>query len=88
VSFISNGREIRENINKIYYGYKEKELYSLKEFKNFVYHKRSCVIETFVDTKSMGIITAASQNIGDIFGFTRSKVIGTSINNLMPKFMA
>jgi PAS domain S-box-containing protein len=36
----------------------------------------------------MGIITAASQSIEEIFGFDRSKVIGQSINNLMPSFMA
>jgi len=36
----------------------------------------------------MGIITTASQNIEDMFGFPSSKVIGISINNLMPEFMA
>lgn len=36
----------------------------------------------------MGIITAASQNIQDIFGFDRNKVIGQSINTFMPNFMA
>jgi hypothetical protein len=46
------------------------------------------VIETLVDTKSMGIITAASRNVEDMFGFPTSKTIGLSINNLMPQFMA
>jgi hypothetical protein len=36
----------------------------------------------------MGIITGATQNIEDLFGIPSSKVIGISINNLMPKFMA
>ena len=36
----------------------------------------------------MGIITAATRNVEDMFGFPTNKVIGISINNLMPQFMA
>lgn len=46
------------------------------------------MIETLVDTKTMGIITAATRNVEDMFGFPTNKVIGISINNLMPQFMA
>lgn len=41
-----------------------------------------------VDTKVMGIVSAASRNVEDMFGLPASKVIGTTINNLMPQFMA
>lgn len=88
VSFLGNGNEIKENLKEIYYGYKEDELYSLKEFKKFIFHKRSCVIETLVDTKSMGIVTAVSRSVEDMFGFPVDKIMGISINNLMPSFMA
>jgi hypothetical protein len=46
------------------------------------------VIETVVDTKVMGIVSAASRNVEEMFGFPTSKIIGLSINNLMPQFMA
>lgn len=45
------------------------------------------MIETLVDTKTMGIVTGASRNVEDMFGIPQSKVIGTSISNLMPQFM-
>jgi hypothetical protein len=35
----------------------------------------------------MGIVTAASKNVEDMFGFPGSKIIGISVNNLMPQFM-
>jgi hypothetical protein len=88
VGFLNNGKEMKQNLKELYYGYKEDELYSLKEFKKFIYHKRSCVIETLVDTKAMGIVTAASRNVEEMFGMPQSKVIGISISNLMPQFMA
>lgn len=46
------------------------------------------MIETVVDTKIMGVVSAASRNVEDMFGFPPSKIIGISINNLMPQFMA
>lgn len=36
----------------------------------------------------MGIVTAASRNVEDMFGFPINKIVGISINNLMPQFMA
>jgi hypothetical protein len=36
----------------------------------------------------MGIITGASRNVEDMFGFPNNKIIGLSINALMPPFMA
>lgn len=40
-----------------------------------------------VDNKSMGVITAASRNVEDMFGVSQDKVKGASINSLMPEFM-
>lgn len=45
------------------------------------------MIETLVDTKTMGIITGATRNVEEMFGMPSSKIIGTSINNIMPQFM-
>lgn len=35
----------------------------------------------------MGIITAASHNVEEMFGFPYEKIIGKSINSLMPDIM-
>jgi hypothetical protein len=35
----------------------------------------------------MGIITAASHNVEEMFGFPYEKIIGKTINNLMPDIM-
>jgi len=36
----------------------------------------------------MGNITKTSKNIHDLFGYQQNKIIGSSINKLMPNFMA
>lgn len=87
ISFLNNGKELRNNLKEIYYGFKTDELRTLKEFKKFIYHKGSCAIETLIDPKSMGKITTVSKNIEDIFGVAAVKAKGTSINSLMPEFM-
>lgn len=63
ISFLNNGKELRNNLKEIYYGFKTDELRSLKEFKKFIYHKGSCAIETLIDAKTMGKITTVSKNI-------------------------
>lgn len=87
ISFLNNGKELRNNLKEIYYGFKTEELRSLKEFKKFIYHKGSCAIETLIDGKNMGTITTVSRNVEDMFGVPAAKVKGTSINTLMPEFM-
>jgi hypothetical protein len=36
----------------------------------------------------MGIVTRASKNVFDLFGYQPSKIIGINMNRLMPNFMA
>ena len=45
-------------------------------------------METIIDNKSMGIVTAVSKNIEELFGNPPQKLIGSSINTLMPQFLS
>lgn len=89
VSFLSVNIEdvlnnLREQMRKI----KEEELSSTKEFAKYIFHKRSCVIESLIDEEIMGTVTRSSKNVFEMFGYHSNEIKGMNLNKLMPIFMA